>query len=98
MTCAVQTYRNVGGRGTVAQVVDGTAVVVPAASVQVRHRVAQVSGEVVTQADASSVGNGERTGQREDLVHCTYDAAFQDPSVDTMTVEGTVTAVMAPRQ
>jgi hypothetical protein len=97
LACSGQEYLVAGGAGAAAQVVDGTAVLVPAAFVQVSRRVDPATGEVVTQTDAFGIGNGKRTGQQEDLVACTYHARFGDPEVGTVTVDGTVTAFLAPR-
>jgi hypothetical protein len=97
VACAGQTYLVVGGVGVAAQVVDGTAVLIPAAFVQVSSWVDPATGEVVTQTDAFTVGQGNRTGQQADLVDCTYHAVFQDPEVGAVTVDGTVTVFLAPR-
>jgi hypothetical protein len=96
VTCAGQTYLVVAGRGAAAQVLDGTAVLVPAAFVQVSTWTDPATGQVVTQTDAFSIGNGNRTGQQDRLVECTYDASFPDPEVGTVTVLGTVTGFLAP--
>jgi hypothetical protein len=97
VACAGQTYEVVGGRGAAAQVLDGTAVLIPASFVQVSSWTDPTTGQVVTQTDVFSVGTGNRTGQQGDRVTCTYDASFPDPAVGTVTVLGTVTGFLAPR-
>jgi hypothetical protein len=95
--CAGQEYLVVGGVGAAAQVLDGTDVLIPAAFVQVGTWKDPATGEVVTQTDAFTVGNGNRTGQQGDLMDCTYHATFDDPDVGPVAVDGTVTAFLAPR-
>jgi hypothetical protein len=97
VTCAGQTYQVVAGVGAAAQVLAGTAVLVPAAFVQVSTWVDPATGQVVTQTDAFSIGTGNRTGQQDRRVECAYDASFPDPEVGPVTVDGTVTGFLAPR-
>jgi hypothetical protein len=97
VSCAGQTYLVVGGRGAAAQVLESTAVLIPAAFVQVTSWVDPQTGQVVTQTDAFSVGNGNRTGQQGTQISCTYQAVFQDPEVGPITVNGTISGFLAPR-
>src|SRR6476661_2780772 len=76
VSCAGQTYLVVGGRGAAAQVLESTAVLIPAAFVQVSSWTDPVTGQVVTQTDAFSVGQGKRTGQQDTQISCTYQAVF----------------------
>jgi hypothetical protein len=74
---------------------DGTAVLVPAASAQISAWVNPAAGQVVTQTDASSIGQGNRTGQRDDLIDWAYHASFADPEVGTL--DGKMTAFLVPQ-
>jgi hypothetical protein len=96
VACAGQTYLVVAGVGAAAQVLAGTAVLVPAAFVQVSTWTDPVTGREVTQTDAFSIGQGNRTGQQDRRVECTYRADFADPEVGTVRVDGTVTGFLAP--
>jgi hypothetical protein len=96
VTCGGQTYLVVGGVGAPAQVVDGTAVLIPAAFVQVSSWVDPATGETVVQTDAFGIGTGRRTGQQDRLVSCAYTADFTDPAVGTVRVNGTVTGFFTP--
>jgi hypothetical protein len=96
ITCAGETFLVVGGVGAPAQVVEGQEVLIPAEFVQVSSWVDPVTGETVTQTDAFSVGQGNRTGQ-DDQITCTYTATFQDPEVGPVNVVGTVIGFIAPR-
>ena len=97
VTCDGQTYQVVAGRGAAAQVVDSEAVLIPAAFVQVSSWTDPLTGQTVTQTDAFSVGQGDRTGQEGDQITCTYTANFQDPDVGPVTVNGLITGFFAPR-
>jgi hypothetical protein len=97
VTCGDQTYEVVAGRGAAAQVVDSQAVLVPAEFVQVSSWVDPQTGQIVTQTDAFSVGNGNRSGQQGTQISCTYKAIFQDPDVGPVTVDGTIVGFFAPR-
>ena len=96
VACAGQTYLVVAGVGAAAQVLAGTAVLVPAAFVQVSTWTDPATGREVTQTDAFSIGQGNRTGQQDRQVTCTYDASFPDPEVGPVRVDGTVTGFLAP--
>ncbi|HEY7036640.1 MAG TPA: hypothetical protein VH482_35260 [Thermomicrobiales bacterium] len=95
VSCAGQTYEVVAGVGAAAQILDGTAVLVPASFIQVSTWTDPATGQVVTQTDIFSVGQGHRTGQQDRLLACTYDASFDDPAVGTVAVLGTVTGFFA---
>jgi hypothetical protein len=95
VTCAGETFLVVGGKGAPAQVVDGQDVLIPASFVQVSSWFDPATGELVTQVDAFSVGQGNRTGQQGDQITCTYRATFQDPEVGAVNVLGTVTGFFA---
>jgi hypothetical protein len=97
ITCASETFFVVGGVGAPAQVVDGQEVSIPASFVQESSWVDPQTGEIVTQIDAFSVGQGNRTGQQDDQITCTYTATFEDPVVGPVHVEGSVTGFFAPR-
>ena len=97
VTCGGQTYVVVGGVGAAAQVVAGTATLIPAAFVQVSSWTDPATGQTVTQTDAFSIGTGRRTGQQGDRVDCAYTADFVDPAVGTVRVTGTVTGFFTPR-
>jgi hypothetical protein len=98
ITCDGQTYLVVGGRGAPAQVVDSQAVLIPAAFVQESSWIDLQTGQKVTQIDAFSIGQGNRTGQQGEQITCTYTAVFQDPEVGPVTVNGEVTGFFAPRR
>jgi len=94
VTCANQTYLVVAGPGAAAQVINGPEVLVAAAFVQVSSWTDPNTGEVVTQTDAFSVGQGQRTGQQDVQIACTYTAVFSDPELGPVTVDGTVTGTL----
>jgi hypothetical protein len=96
ITCEGETFLVVGGVGAPAQVVDGQDVLIPAVFVQESSWTDPQTGEVVTQIDAFSVGQGKRTGQQDDQITCTYTATFQDPEVGAVMVKGSVTGFFAP--
>jgi len=95
VTCAGETLFVVGGVGAPAQVVDGQDVLIPASFVQVSSWRDPATGEVVTQIDIFSIGQGNRTGQQADQITCTYTATFRDPAVGPVKVKGTVTGFFA---
>jgi hypothetical protein len=95
VTCAGTTYQVVGGKGAAAQVDDSQDVLVPAAFVQVSSWTDPATGEPVSQVDAFSVGQGNRTGQQDRQITCTYTARFVDPEVGVVLVHGTVTGFFA---
>jgi hypothetical protein len=95
VTCGGATFLVVGGKGAAAQVVDGQDVLIPAAFVQVSSWEDPATGQVVTQTDAFTVGQGNRTGQQDRQITCTYTADFEDPEVGTVHVDGTVTGFFA---
>jgi hypothetical protein len=95
VTCSGQTLLVVGGKGAAAQVVDDQDVLIPASFVQVSSWTDPTTGQVVTQTDAFSVGQGNRTGQQDQLTTCRYTADFADPEVGTVHVDGTVRGFFA---
>jgi hypothetical protein len=96
VTCAGETFLVVGGVGAPAQVVDGQEVLIPASFIQESSWIDPETGELVTQIDIFSVGQGNRTGQQNDQITCTYSATFQDPEVGPVMVNGTVLGFFAP--
>jgi hypothetical protein len=96
VACAGQTYLVVAGPGAAAQVVESTEVLVATAFVQVTSWVDPATGQVVTVTDAFTVGGGKRAGQQDRLVDCAYAAAFSDPELGPVAVDGTVTVRLAP--
>jgi len=97
VTCSGQTYQVVGGRGAAAQVLDSQNVLIPAEFIQVSSWIDPATGQKVTQTDAFTVGQGNRTGQQGNQVTCTYVAVFQDPDVGPITVNGSIIGFFASR-